>query len=302
MQQEYTGESFLAKRLLMPLAASKDEFFEADYNMNLYRGCNHGCIYCDTRSECYRIDRFDEVRYKQNCITMLEDELRRKKKAGIVFLGSAGDPYNALEAQMCITRRALELLRKYGFGIGLTTKGTLVARDAEVLAAIAKKAPARVAFSITTADDGLAKLVEPGAPASSERFAAMRKLADAGVYTGVWLNPMLPFLTDVEEDMVALLEKIAACGGRYVMCHFGMTLRTGNREYFFAALDRELRFAGVKQKYADAFGLDYMCASPHAKRLYAVLQSTCKTLKLAYSFADINRAAREQCPQQLALW
>ena len=302
MQPEHPGETFLAKRLLTPLSSTGDEFFEADYNMNLYRGCNHGCIYCDTRSECYRIDRFDEIRYKQNCIAMLGDELRRKKRAGIVFLGSASDPYNALEEKLCITRQALELLRKYGFGIGLTTKGGLVTRDAEVLADMGKSAPTRVAFSISTADDDLAKLVEPGAPTSSERFAAMRTLAKAGVYTGVWLSPMLPFLSDNEEDMVALLEKTAAYGGRYVMCHFGMTLRTGNREYFFAALDREPRFAGVKQKYADAFGLSYMCASPNAKRLHAVFRQRCEKLKLAYSFAEINQVARAQCPQQTALW
>lgn len=295
-------ETFPAKRLLTPQATSPEGFFEANYNTNLYRGCNHGCIYCDTRSDCYQIDRFDVVRCKENCLSLLEGELRQKKRAGVVSMGAASDPYNNREADLCLTRQALELLRKYSFGVGIPTKGDLIARDADVLADISKAAPVRISFSITTPDDRLASLLEPGAPPPSKRFQAMAALAQAGVFTGTWLNPVLPFLTDGEDTLQALLEETARHGGCYAVCHFGMTLRSGNREYFFAALEAEPAFAGMKQRYVDAFGLSYMCPSPQANRLARLFRETCRRLGLLYRFADINRAARDRCPQQLSLW
>ena len=295
-------ETFSAKRLLLPLRGMEANFFAADYNMNLYRGCNHGCIYCDTRSECYQIDRFDTVRCKENCIAMLETELRQKKQAAVISMGAASDPYNAFEAPLCITRQALELLKRYHFGVGIPTKGDLIARDADLLAAIGKSAPVRIAFSITTADDSLSRLIEPHAPISSARFAALEALAGAGVFAGVWINPMLPFLTDSAENLQTLLRRTAECGGRFAMCHFGMTLRTGNREYFFAALDRNPRFAGVKQQYASSFGLDYMCPSPDAEALESLFRAECQRLGLLYRFEDINRAMRDKCPRQMTMF
>ena len=300
--ENHVIETFPAKRLISPFKDGGMEFFSADYNMNLYRGCNHGCIYCDTRSECYQIDRFDIVRCKENCIAMLETELRQKKKTGLVNVGAASDPYNAYEETACITRRSLELFRRYGFGIALTTKGTLITRDADVLAEIKREAPVRVAFSITAADDSLAALIESGAPVTSARFDALRTIAEAGIFAGIWLNPMLPFLTDNEDNVRALLQKTAECGGRFAVCHFGMTLRTGNREYFYAALDREPRFRGIKQQYIEAFGLSYMCASPHAEALHSLFCAECERLGLMYRFADINRATTEGCPQQLTMF
>jgi DNA repair photolyase len=295
-------ETFPAKRLLTPTHIAEKDFFAAEYNMNLYRGCNHGCIYCDTRSDCYRIDRFNTVRCKENCIAMLEQELRQKRRAAMVSMGAASDPYNALESGLGLTRRALELLKRYHFGVGITTKGTLIDRDANLLAEIGKSAPVRVAFSITTAEDELSALIEPGAPSSSHRFAALAALAEAGVYAGVWINPMLPFLTDSPDNLLALLKATAECGGRFAVCHFGMTLRTGNREYFYAALDREPRFQGLKKQYAEAFGLSYVCASPQAEDLYALFKQECKRLGLSCRFEDINRAMGESCPRQMSLF
>ncbi len=291
-------DTFPAKRLLTPFRAPRDSFFTADYNLNLYRGCNHGCIYCDTRSECYRIDRFDHIRVKEGCLAMLEKELRQKKRAGVVAMGAASDPYNALEKDLGVTRQALVLLRRYGFGVGIPTKGDLALRDADVLGDMAKAAPTYVSFSITTSEDSLSRLVEPGAPPSSRRFAAMQALARAGVFTGVWLNPVLPFLTDSPQNLRTLLQTTAASGGRYAVCHFGMTLRTGNREYFYAALDREPRFAGVKQRYVRAFGLDYMCPSPEAESLVALFREECEALGLLWRFRDINQAMARACPSQ----
>jgi len=295
-------ETFPAKRLLLPQRLAEDYFFASSFNLNLYRGCNHGCIYCDTRSECYRIDRFDTLRHKENCIAMLEGELRAKQRTGIVCMGAASDSYNALEEELCLTRQALELFRRYHFGGGIPTKGTLIARDARLLAEIGKAAPVWIALSITTAEAGLSALIEPGAPVSSLRFAALEALASAGVFAGVWINPMLPFVTDSEENLLSLLRMTADCGGRFAMCHFGMTLRTGSREYFYAALDREPRFHGVKQQYADTFGFSYHCNSPDAERLYFLFRDECKRLKLLYRFEDINRAMRETCPRQMSLF
>ena len=295
-------ETFSAKRLLTPVSMEEADFFAADYNMNLYRGCNHGCIYCDTRSECYHIEDFDRIRYKENCLLMLERELRQKKRPGIVSMGAASDPYNALETRLCLTQQALTLLGRYHFGATVTTKGALIVRDADLYARISRSVPVRVAFSITTTDDDLSTLIEPGASPSSERFAALKVLSKAGVFAGVWICPTLPFMTDSPETLQALLQTTADCGGRYVMCHFGMTLRTGNREYFYQALDKEPRLQGIKQRYADAFGLSYMCPSPNAEALYSLYVSEAKRLGLLYRFEDINRAMGEGLPRQIAMF
>ena len=295
-------ETFPAKRLLTPVRCAPEDFFACDYNMNLYRGCSHGCIYCDTRSACYGIDRFDTVRVKENCLRQLELELRAKKRPGVVGLGAASDSYNAAERTLRVTRGALELLRRYGFGVGIPTKGTLVARDIDVLREIGRAAPARVSFSITTIDDELSRRIEPGAPRSSQRLRAMELLAKAGVFTGVWLNPMLPFLCDDEADLVALLERIAGHGGRFCICHFAVTLREGDREYFYQKLEEDPYFAGVKRRYVEAFGLRYLCPTPALERLAPVYRATCERLGLLYTFAQLNAAARARVPAQTSLF
>ena len=300
--EQGTIATFSAKRLLTRVHYEEGAYFPADYTMNLYRGCNHGCIYCDTRSECYGIDRFDEIRYKDNCLAMLEAELRQKRKPGVVSLGAASDSYNAAENTLGLTRQALQLLKRYSFGVGIPTKGDLVARDTDILAEMGRAAPVYVSFSITTAEDGISRLLEPGAPASSRRFAAMKELAAAGILVGTWLNPMLPFLTDSDDNLLALVDETAASGGRFALCHFGMTLRGGNREYFYAALEKEPRFQGVKQRYVNAFGLRYECASPRADRLWLIFQERCEKRKLLYRFKDIARAAGEYGPTQMKLF
>lgn len=264
-----------------------DGFFVRHYNMNLYRGCSHGCIYCDARSVCYRLDSPGEVRAKANALDILRDELRRKRTPGIVGLGGMSDGYNPQEGRARLTRGALELLLQYGFGIGITTKSPLVARDIDLLCAIQKNMPAHVTFSITTADDVLSKKIEPGVARTSVRFAAMRKLADAGIPVGMWVNPMLPFLTDSPENVVTLLETARSSGASYAITYYGMTLREGDREYYYAALDR--LFPGLKQRYAQAYGLDYQVPVPNAEALHPLYVETCNRLGLVYTFDEINR-------------
>ena len=291
-----------SKRLLMPTGAGETYFFRSDWTLNLYHGCNHGCIYCDSRSVCYHLEDFDHVRVKRDCLPMLERELRAKKKTGVVAMGAASDAYNQLEAKRMVSRSALMLLRKYGFGVMIPTKSSLIVRDADVLADIAKQRYACVAFSITTADAELARFLEPDAPCPKGRFQAMATLAKAGVFTGTWLNPMLPFLTDTLSNMRAVLNQTAEAGGRFAICHFGVTLREGDREYFYQALARDPRYAAVKSRYVDTFGLNYLCASTEAQALSDAFIETCEQLGLLHTFEAVNRAAAAYEPTQTRLF
>ena len=200
-------------------------WFGTDYNMNLYRGCTHGCIYCDSRSSCYHNPDFDHIAVKENALAIVRDDLRRKEQRGVVATGAMSDPYNPLERKLGLTRHALELLSAYGFGVAVDTKSDLVSRDADVLSEIAAQMPALVKFSITTADPDLAARLEPGAPSPERRFAAMEQLAKAGMFTGLLLMPVLPGLTDNRENLSRLLRQTAEAGGRFFYCWPGLTMR-----------------------------------------------------------------------------
>lgn len=279
-----------AKAILQAVSYGGEEsgdFFARDYNMNLYRGCSHGCVYCDARSACYRLETPGVVRGKAEALEILRRELRGKRRPGLVGLGGMSDGYNPEEASAKLTRGALALLAQYGFGIGITTKSPLVARDIDLLLAVQKNAPAHVTFSITTADDTLCRKLEPGVAPSSERFEAMGAIAQAGIPVGVWINPVLPFLTDGEDNFRALLTQAKAAGASYVHTYYGMTLREGNREYYYAALDRH--FPGLKQRYAQRYGTAYALPSPHAEALHALFCGLCVSLSLAHTFEETNR-------------
>lgn len=294
--------TFPAKRLLTPVRCSIDDFFYVNYNLNLYRGCNHGCIYCDSRSACYHMDDFDTVRVKEDCLSRLDAELKVKREAGVVGMGAASDAYNRFERTHEITRSALKLLLRYGFGIGIPTKSDLMARDADIYAAIAKVAPVRLCYSISTADDALAAILEPGAPAPSKRFEAMRELSDAGLFVGTWLNPMLPFISDSVESVTRVLEETARAGGKYCITFFSVTLREGDREYFYGALDRAPSLAGIKEKYIRAYGLSYDCTVPNVAMLAREYERVCERLGLLWRFSDVNRAMLSLAPSQTRLF
>lgn len=289
-----------AKKLLTPIRPSMDDFFYANWNMNLYRGCSHGCIYCDSRSLCYHLDRFDTIRPKANALALLESELRAKRNPGVVSMGAMSDPYNPLEKELCLTRGALQLLARYGFGAAYTTKSALCARDAELLAEVGHRAPVRVQLTITCAEDSLCQRIEPHVSTTSQRLAALRCLADAGIYAGVWLNPVLPFITDTEENVISIVHQAAEAGARFVVCFFGMTLRAGNREYYFNALER--KFPGIRAKYLSAFGNAYECDAPNAPRLFEVFKAECDRLGLAWRFRDVNAGMLNHQPQQLSFF
>ena len=289
-------ETLRAKHLLTPVHGSMEDFFYADWNMNIYRGCSHGCIYCDSRSVCYQIDHFDTVRPKENAIDLLGDELRSKRTSGVITMGSMSDPYNPLERELCYTRRTLELIRRHSFGAAFTTKSALCARDADLLADISRSAPVCARLTVTCADDDLCRRIEPRVSVTSKRFQAMRTLADHGVFAGTWLNPLLPYLTDTEENIRRIVQMTADAGGRFVVCFFGMTLRTGNREYYFSALQRH--FPGVREYYLREYGNAYEIAARDADALHAAFTDECRKCGLHWRFGDINREMLARMPQQ----
>ncbi len=280
-----------AKSILQTVTQQDDgDFFIRDYNMNLYRGCSHGCIYCDARSACYRLDAPGEVRAKANALAILREELRRKRNPGVVGLGGMSDGYNPEEENALLTRGALSLLLQYGFGIGITTKSPLVARDIDLLRAMQKNAPVHVTFSITAADDALSLKIEPGVAPSSARFAAMARLAEAGIPVGTWINPVLPFLTDSEENLFSLIRMTKENGGFFAQTFLGMTLREGNREYFYAAVDRH--FPGIKRRYVETYGNAYSIAIPDVEAVYPRYVAACEHYGLCHTFEAINARLR----------
>jgi len=266
-------------KTLVSRVSGIDSIFGLDYGLNLYRGCQHRCIYCDSRSLCYGIENFDgDVLIKVNAIEVLCDELSRKRKRGIIGTGSMNDPYMPLEEQTALTRRALETIATYGFGVHVITKSDLVLRDIDVLKTISRVSAA-VSLTITTADDALSKIIEPGAPPSSSRFRAMKRLSEAGIETRLALMPTLPFIEDSWENVSAIIEEAHSCGVKVIIPWFGMSMRNRQRDYFYDRLDES--FPGLRGRYEATYGDAYACPSPHSKDLYRRTQELCARLGIA---------------------
>ncbi len=266
------------------------EWFGTDYNMNLYRGCCHGCIYCDSRSDCYRVENFSSVRAKENCLRILRDELQRKVRTGVVGTGAMSDPYNPFEKKEQLTRHALELIDAFGFGAVVLTKSALIERDSDVLLSIAEHSPVLCQVTVTAADDRLSELIEPNVSKTSERLDAIAKMSDKGLHTGIVMNPILPFIEDSEENILSIVRMARECGARSVYPMFGVTLRSGNREYFYSELEKRFQGSGLAERYSKTYGDRYMCSSPKAKRLWAVFAEECEKLGILYKMQDIISA------------
>ncbi len=261
---EYPIKYIEAKSILTKYKQA-DSWFGLSYSMNLYRGCQHGCIYCDTRSECYGINDISSISVKQNAIELLKKELSSKRKGkGTIGTGSMNDPYMPIEKELEMTRKALSVIAEKKFPVHIITKSNLVERDIDILQEISKLYCA-VSFTITTFDDKLSKIIEPNAPKSSLRFDAIKHLAEKGIYTGITLMPILPFINDNEENIRSIIHKAKDCGASYIFPAFGVTLRKGSRDYFYKALDQD--FNGIKGKYDSSFGNNYICPSPISKKL-----------------------------------
>ena len=280
-----------AKTILSKVKYGAD-WYGIDYNMNLYRGCSHGCIYCDSRSNCYHIDNFDVPKGKENALAILENELSKKKEKGVVGIGSMSDTYNPFEKQYELTRGALKLLSKYNFGVSIDTKSDLILRDIDILKEINSKNNVIIKFTITTPNDELSKIIEPRVCASSKRFEAIKMLNDNGIFTGIMMNPVLPFITDNEENIKRLVRMAYESGARFIQTYMGMTLRENQRDYYFEQLDKH--FKGLKDKYIKYYGERYNCAVPNYKRLYKVFTDECDKYGILYNMKDIIKAYKKE--------
>ncbi len=253
--------------------------------MNLYRGCTHGCIYCDSRSKCYQMTHpFEDIEVKENALTLLENALNRKRVKCMLGTGAMSDPYLALEEELGYTRQALQIAYRYGFGFTLLTKSARVLRDLELLQAINERSKCVVQMTLTTADETLCRLLEPNVSTSKERIKALHRLHAAGIPTVVWLCPILPFINDTKENIEAILQSCAQAKVFGVICFgMGVTLREGNRAYFYQQLDRH--FPGMKERYMRTYGLRYECNSLQHAALMRLFHERCE----AYGLIHDNR-------------
>lgn len=262
-----------------------EKWFGSHYNMNIYRGCSHGCIYCDSRSNCYQVENFSEVTAKEKALEIIEQDLRSKRLKGIVGTGAMSDPYNPQEKQYQLTRGALYLLHKYGFGVNITTKSDLVVRDIDILSCIREHSPVGVSITITASDDSLSQKIEPHVSPSSCRFAALKDLAANNIYCGILLMPVLPFISDSAENIRSIVRLAAENGARFIFPALGMTLRSGQREYFYKALD--VLYPGLKEKYILTYGDAYQCGCPRQKDLWELFKNECANQGIVYKMPDI---------------
>ena len=245
------------------------------HGMNIYRGCSHGCIYCDSRSKCYQFTHpFEDIEVKQNAPELLEKALKVKRRKCMIGTGSMSDPYMHCEEQLRLTQRCLEIILKYGFGAAVQTKSDRILRDLDLLDAINRSAKCVVQMTLTTWDENLCRIVEPNVCNTQRRIEVLEQMRGRGIPTVVWLTPILPFLNDREENIRAILMECVRVGVKGIICFdMGLTLREGDREYYYAALDRH--FPGLKERYIRRYGNAYNLPSPDSTRLMELFHNIC---------------------------
>ena len=254
--------------------------------MNIYRGCTHGCIYCDSRSKCYGFTHeFEDIEVKINAPQLLEKALKSKRKKCMIGTGAMCDPYLHIEENLKLTRKCLELIDQYEYGVAVQTKSTRVLRDMDLLKSINDKTKAVVQMTMTTYDETLCKILEPNVSTTKERFEALLQFKEAGLPTVVWLTPILPFINDTEENIRGILGYCVEAGVKGIICFdMGVTLRDGNREYFYKALDKH--FPGMKNKYIRTYGNAYDIPSPNNKKLLEIFKEVCEKNGMMYQIKE----------------
>lgn len=278
----------------------------AKNGMNLYRGCSHGCIYCDSRSNCYHMEHaFEDIEVKENAIELLKDALTRKRKKCMIGTGSMTDPYIPLEMKLGNVRKALKLVYEYGFGFTVITKSNRILRDLDLLQKINEKTKCVVQMTLTTCDEDLCRKIEPNVSTTEERFEVLKTLRDCGIPTVVWLSPVLPFINDTEENISGILDMCAEAKVYGVICFgMGLTLREGNREYFYKQLDR--LFPGLKEQYIRTYGDQYMIESGNSQKLMRLFHRKCEKYGIVHDNDQIFRylSAFEEKDDggQLSIW
>lgn len=246
------------------------------YGMNIYRGCTHGCIYCDSRSKCYQFSHaFEDIEVKRNAPQLLEAALLSKRKKAMIGTGSMSDPYMHCEEQLKLTQRCLEIIYDHGFGAAVQTKSDRILRDIDLLEAINQRTKCVVQITLTTYDDTLCRILEPHVCNTKRRIEVLAEMRKRGIPTIVWLTPILPYINDTEENINAILRECVRTGVKGIICFdMGVTMREGNREYFYEALDRH--FPGLKQQYIKHYGNAYALCSPNANKLMKIFHDTCR--------------------------
>lgn len=257
----------------------------ASNGMNIYRGCTHGCIYCDSRSLCYQMKHdFEDIEVKSNATILLEEALKRKRNKCMIATGAMTDPYIPLENRLQHTRRCLEIINAYEFGVAIHTKSANILRDIDVLKSINEKSKCIVEMTLTTFDEELCKVLEPRVSTTKERFKALNVLRDCGIQTVVWLSPILPFINDTKENLLGILEYCKEAKVYGIICfNMGVTLREGNREYFYQMLDKY--FPGLKKRYMDVYGNSYEIVSQNNNQLINIFNKFCKENHIV---SDVN--------------
>ncbi len=261
--------------------------------MNIYRGCTHGCIYCDSRSKCYRMDHdFEDIEVKLKADDMLEHTLKRKRTKSMIATGSMTDPYVPIEKDLELVRRCLNQIDRFDFGLVIQTKSNLIMRDIDILEKINKKTKCIVAMTLTTYDEELCKVIEPNVCTTKERFEVLMEMKKRGIPTIVWLDPILPFINDTEENLRGIMNYCIEAGVYGIMnMGFGLTLRDGNREYFYEQLDK--KFPGLKEKYIENYGNSYEVLSPNNDSLMKIFTSMCEENNIVYDKEELFRYMRE---------
>ena len=277
----------------------------AKNGMNIYRGCLHGCIYCDSRSLCYQMNhKFEDIEVKANAVGLLENTLRRKRNKCMIGTGAMSDPYMPIEEKLGNMRKCLEVIERYGFGVTMITKSTKVLRDLDLLKKINEKSKCVVQMTLTTYDEDLCRIVEPNVETTYERFRALKILRDNGIPTVVWLCPILPFINDTEENIRGILDYCVRAKVKGIInFDMGVTLRDGNREYFYKKLDEH--FPGLKEKYIRMYGNSYQLSSPNSRQLNMIYKSECIKNGIMCDvnecFEYLNKYEDKYCGEQISL-
>jgi DNA repair photolyase len=279
----------------------------SQYNgMNIYRGCTHGCIYCDSRSKCYHIEhQFEDIEVKSNAPELLEMALRRKRKKCMIGTGAMCDPYMHHETELEHTRKCLEIIDRYGFGLSIQTKSNRILRDLDLLKSINSKSKCVVQMTLTTYNEDLCRIVEPLVSTTKERYEVLKIMHENGIPTVVWLDPILPFINDTEENLRGVLDYCIKAKVYGIICFgMGLTLREGNREYFYSKLDEH--FPGLKEKYQRKYGYGYEITSDNNEKLMGIFYSECKRNGIVCNNDEIFRYLRtfedKQQVEQLSLF
>lgn len=293
---------YIRTRTIMTKSDLGDRWFGIDYHMNLYKGCSYGCIYCDSRSDAYHIDNFDEVRSKEDALKILEEELASKKNKGVVSFGTLSDPYNEQEKEYEITRGALELIKKYGFGVSIDTKSDLILRDIDLLKDIQEKNNVIIKISITTHEDELAKVLEPNVISSSSRFQVVKELRKNGIYTGVLMTPVLPFITDSEENIKEMVRLSSESNANFIYTKMGMTLHRKAREYFYEHMDK--LYPGLSNDYQCVYEKNIVCSPLKYRDLLVLFVNECNKYHLLCDMSEIIASYKRVIPtrEQISLF